>query len=122
MICSHPYNTWPLHVKLFTTEAEKAWQYSGNSALPRGFSCTLELEGVDGKSGHAGTGRKGPIDVSDSESTCLISTTCHNIVATSCLHLRTRWQMDCSPGFEDTAEMLHMSRAYRSTTPCSYLP
>lgn len=77
MICSHPYNTWPLHVKLFTTEAEKAWHDSardpGNAALPQGFTYTLELEGVDGKSGKDGTGRTGPIDVDDSKSTSSVS-------------------------------------------------
>ncbi|KIP10803.1 hypothetical protein PHLGIDRAFT_65067, partial [Phlebiopsis gigantea 11061_1 CR5-6] len=25
MLCSHPYNTWPLHVKLFTEDASKIW-------------------------------------------------------------------------------------------------
>ncbi|KZT64115.1 hypothetical protein DAEQUDRAFT_733083 [Daedalea quercina L-15889] len=70
MICSHPYNTWPLRVKLFTTEAEKAWNDASrdciDAPLPRGFTCTTELEGVDGKSGKVGTGRIGAIDVSDS--------------------------------------------------------
>ncbi|KAH9931523.1 uncharacterized protein B0H18DRAFT_929566 [Fomitopsis serialis] len=69
MICSHPYNTWPLRVKLFTAEAEKAWSDAARDAddlaLPQGFSYTVELEGVDGKSGKAGTGRTGPIDVND---------------------------------------------------------
>lgn len=72
MICSHPYNTWPLRVKLFTAEAEKAWSDAARDAddlaLPQGFSYTVELEGVDGKSGKAGTGRTGPIDVNDGES------------------------------------------------------
>ena len=35
------------------------------SPLPPGFTCTLELEGVDGKSGHPGSGRQGPISVND---------------------------------------------------------
>ena len=35
------------------------------SPLPPGFTCTLELEGVDGKSGHVGSGRQGPISVDD---------------------------------------------------------
>lgn len=35
------------------------------SSLPPGFTCTVELEGVDGKSGRAGSGRQGPISVTD---------------------------------------------------------
>ncbi|EPT01956.1 hypothetical protein FOMPIDRAFT_1119107, partial [Fomitopsis schrenkii] len=93
MICSHPYNTWPLHVKFFTTEAEKAWndsvRDSGNSALPQGFSCTLELEGVDGKSGDVGTGRKGPMDVND---TAFISEHLNKWTA----HLGSGKQLKCS--------------------------
>jgi len=71
-MCSHPYNTWPLRVKLFTTEGEKAWSDAARDGddlpLPRGFTCTVELEGVDGKSGKAGIGRTEPIDVNDGES------------------------------------------------------
>jgi len=33
--------------------------------LPTGFTCTLELKGVDGKSGHVGSGRRGPISVNN---------------------------------------------------------
>jgi structure-specific endonuclease subunit SLX1 len=67
MICTPPYNGWPLHVKIFTEEAAKAWETAGILAppLPRGFTCTIELEGVDGKSGLRGSGRVGPIDVTD---------------------------------------------------------
>jgi structure-specific endonuclease subunit SLX1 len=68
MICSHPYNTWPLHVKLFTREAVKHWEAAGSSSsipLPLGFTSQIELEGVDGKSGLTGSGRKGPIDITD---------------------------------------------------------
>lgn len=69
MICWRPYNTWPLHVKLFTKEAVKHWEDAGNKpqplALPPGFTCQVELEGVNGKSGLIGSGRKGPIDVTD---------------------------------------------------------
>ncbi|PPQ98457.1 hypothetical protein CVT24_004135 [Panaeolus cyanescens] len=67
MIALHPFNTWPLHVKLFTEEAVKFWEASANKSLslPPGFTCTIELEGVDGKSGNSGSGRKGPIDVTD---------------------------------------------------------
>lgn len=70
MICTPPYNGWPLHVKIFTQEAAKAWDKAGTVAppLPPGFTYTTEFEGVDGKNGVAGSGRAGPIDVTDSES------------------------------------------------------
>jgi structure-specific endonuclease subunit SLX1 len=71
MIASHPYNSWPLHVKLFTRDAVKGWQDANKAVgdstpLPKGFTVTTELEGVDGKSGELGSGRKGPIEVTDS--------------------------------------------------------
>ncbi|OBZ77009.1 Structure-specific endonuclease subunit SLX1 [Grifola frondosa] len=73
MISSHPYNTWPLHVKLFTKTAVKAWNDASldtsQFSLPPGFTCTTELEGVDGKSGLPGSGRVGPIDISDDQFT-----------------------------------------------------
>ena len=69
MIARHPFNRWPLHVKLFTEEAEKYWAASARvpnvAPLPPGFTCAVELEGVDGKSGHPGSGRTGPIEVDD---------------------------------------------------------
>ena len=70
MIASHPYNTWPLHVKIFTEEASKHWNtISGGHprrfTLPVGFTCSVELEGVDGQSGLIGSGRMGAIDVKD---------------------------------------------------------
>lgn len=69
MISNHPYITWPLHVKLFTQEAVKGWEDAAKAAealpLPPGFTCSVELEGVDGKSGKPGSGRKGPINVKD---------------------------------------------------------
>lgn len=67
MITMSPFNTWPLHVKLFTHEAEQYWKDSNYiaSPLPPGFTCTIELEGVDGKSGHVGSGRQGPITIHD---------------------------------------------------------
>lgn len=72
MLASHPYNTWPLHIKLFTEDAAKVWQVitkqTDNSApLPLGFTAVTELEGVDGMSGKVGSGRKGPIEVTDGE-------------------------------------------------------
>ncbi|KAF8813687.1 hypothetical protein BYT27DRAFT_7083185, partial [Phlegmacium glaucopus] len=73
MISRPPFNTWPLHVKLFTHEAHQHWKdsMSGDvaSPLPPGFTCTLELEGVDGKSGHVGSGRRGPITINDEDFT-----------------------------------------------------
>ncbi|KAI9060064.1 hypothetical protein FKP32DRAFT_1656902 [Trametes sanguinea] len=73
MVSSHPYNTWPLSVTIFTEEAEKAWLNSNKDAamppLPPGIKVTTELEAVDGKSGKTGTGRCGPIDVMDTQFT-----------------------------------------------------
>ncbi|RDX52473.1 hypothetical protein OH76DRAFT_160793 [Lentinus brumalis] len=69
MVSSHPYNTWPLSVTLFTEEAEKAWNHAakavGMPPLPSGLKVLTELEGVDGKSGKSGSGRTEPIDVTD---------------------------------------------------------
>nr|GAT57739.1 predicted protein [Mycena chlorophos] len=67
MIGAHPYKTWPLHVKLFTEQAVKGWNTAQKTTppLPPGFTSTIELEGVDGRSGIAGTGRKVPICVDD---------------------------------------------------------
>jgi len=70
MISFHPYNTWPLHIKLFTGEAVRGWKdatkMAGESVpLPMGFTVVTELEGIDGKSGESGSGRKGPIEVTD---------------------------------------------------------
>lgn len=69
-----PYNTWPLHVKIFTEEAKKMWdevQRPGLDApLPRGFTYSVEYEGVDGKAqvtaAKSAGSRTGPIDVKDS--------------------------------------------------------
>ncbi|KAI0827275.1 hypothetical protein BC628DRAFT_1433374 [Trametes gibbosa] len=69
MVSSHPYNTWPLSVKLFTEEAARIWNSSAKDIsippLPEGLQVSLELEGVDGKSGKPGSGRTAPIDVVD---------------------------------------------------------
>lgn len=64
MLSSHPYNLWPLHVKFFTHEANKVWNQELGD-LPTGLTCVTELEGVDGKSGLVGSGRVGPVDVTD---------------------------------------------------------
>lgn len=69
MLSTHPWCTWPLHVKLFTDIAVKGWKSAndkvGAPPLPQGFTCAIELEGVDGKSGQDGSGREGPISVDD---------------------------------------------------------
>jgi structure-specific endonuclease subunit SLX1 len=71
MVCSHPYNIWPLRIKLFTPEASRVWDVTVRTGvkegteLPRSFNVVKEFEGVDGKSGQIGSGRSGPIDVQD---------------------------------------------------------
>ncbi|KAJ2916316.1 hypothetical protein MD484_g4080, partial [Candolleomyces efflorescens] len=77
MIRTPPFSFWPLHVKLFTEEASDIWQstiarntatssLSPPSYFPPGFSWSIELEGVDGRSGHPkGSGRTAPLDVKD---------------------------------------------------------
>ncbi|KAG8890805.1 Slx4p interacting protein [Tulasnella sp. 332] len=71
MLTISPYNKWPLRVKLYAPEVMKLWNELNVAAppLPRGFSTSIELEGVDGKSGAEGSGRIGPIDVTDSQFT-----------------------------------------------------
>ncbi|KAF7321451.1 Structure-specific endonuclease subunit SLX1 [Mycena kentingensis (nom. inval.)] len=74
MLATHPYSTWPLHVKLFTDAAVKGWTLAQKSApaLPPGFTYQIELEGVDGKSGKAGSGRDGPLAVDDAQFTSVL--------------------------------------------------
>lgn len=108
LIRTHPFSTWPLHVKLFTEEAVHCWNtvastwplsshlHCGNPGgennafgnettkgkeqihyqlnqrqyqmvFPPGFICSIELEGVDGSSGLRGSGREGPVCVTDGE-------------------------------------------------------
>ncbi|KAG9039258.1 Slx4p interacting protein [Tulasnella sp. JGI-2019a] len=71
MLTISPYNKWPLRVKLYAPEAVMLWDSldSVSPPLPRGFSKSIELEGVDGKSGATGSGRIGPIDITDSQFT-----------------------------------------------------
>ncbi|KAF9497313.1 hypothetical protein BDN71DRAFT_626328 [Pleurotus eryngii] len=72
MISTHPYNTWPLHVKLFTNEAVAHWNDAAEHATLdalQGFTCSVELEGVDGISGKLGSGRQGPMGASDDQFT-----------------------------------------------------
>jgi structure-specific endonuclease subunit SLX1 len=77
-----PWSTWPLHVKIFTSEAAKAWEAAEKTLpvftlLPPGFTCSIELEGVDGKkaSANVGSGRMGPIDTSDGKTIYCVSFT-----------------------------------------------
>jgi structure-specific endonuclease subunit SLX1 len=67
MLTVPPWNTWPLRVKLYSPEAVKLWNEADaiSPPLPRGFTLRIELEGVDGKSGMLGSGRTGPIEVTD---------------------------------------------------------
>ena len=66
MVTAHPYNAWPLHIKFFTSTSKKAWdEVTVSQPLPAGMTLTEEYEGVDGKSGLPGSGRVGPIDVTD---------------------------------------------------------
>lgn len=67
MVCTHPYNTMALHVKIFDNEANKYWDEACEKGppLPHGLNVSIELEGVDGKSGRKGSGRTVPIDVKD---------------------------------------------------------
>jgi hypothetical protein len=72
MLASVPYTTWPLHVTFFTEEAERTWrvvntELENDYTLPAGFTTCTQLEGVDGKTGASGSGRTGPIDVTDGE-------------------------------------------------------
>ncbi|KAJ7128931.1 hypothetical protein C8R43DRAFT_685516 [Mycena crocata] len=73
MLSTHPWSAWPLHVKLFTDAALKGWKTAnakpGTPPLPPGFTCVVELEGVDGKSGQDGSGRQGPLLVDDAQFT-----------------------------------------------------
>ncbi|KAF7375948.1 Structure-specific endonuclease subunit SLX1 [Mycena sanguinolenta] len=72
MLSTHPWSTWPLHVKLFTDVAVKGWNAANDKCavpLPLGFTCAVELEGVDGKSGQTGSGRHGPLKIDDSQFT-----------------------------------------------------
>ena len=81
MLSTHPYRMWPLHVKLFTDDAVRGWRDATKDIdelpLPRGFGCIVELEGVDGKSGKPGSGRQGPIDVKDGNSSFFLDATTH---------------------------------------------
>jgi structure-specific endonuclease subunit SLX1 len=75
MISRYPFTSWPLHVKLFTEEAVKYWDAAARKSktpLPLGFICSVELEGVDGKSGLVGSGRVGPMRADDGKNSILI--------------------------------------------------
>jgi hypothetical protein len=100
MISNHPYNTWPLHVKLFTEEAVKGWQDANKDVvmlpLPLGFTCSIELEGVDGQSGRVGSGRRGPISVQDGDVVHLHVSSVSHAVMTRDIHVRTSSEVQCA--------------------------
>jgi hypothetical protein len=50
---------------------------SEDDGFPKAFTCSVELEGVDGKSGHVlGSGRVGPVDETDSKYFTLVEHKC----------------------------------------------
>lgn len=61
MLNTIPYSNWPLHIKFFSKDAVMAWESAARvyPALPRGFTCSVEVEGVDGKRGVGGGGGEG---------------------------------------------------------------
>ena len=66
MVTAHPYNMWPLHIKFFTRMSKKAWdEATVSQSLPAGMTFAEEYEGVDGRSGLSGSGRVGPVDITD---------------------------------------------------------
>ncbi|KZT08098.1 uncharacterized protein LAESUDRAFT_649754 [Laetiporus sulphureus 93-53] len=73
MLGFHPYNTWPLHVKLFTEDAITAWLNAWDEAhtfeLPAGFTCSIEVKGVDRKPRVRGSSDAGSLDISDAQFT-----------------------------------------------------
>ncbi|KAG8943296.1 Slx4p interacting protein [Tulasnella sp. 424] len=71
MLSVPPWNTWPLRVKLYSKEVARLWEklVDSSQSLPKGVEVSSEMEGVDGKNGLVGSGRTGPIDVTDREFT-----------------------------------------------------
>ncbi|KAJ1301119.1 hypothetical protein OPQ81_003532 [Rhizoctonia solani] len=77
MLSISPYNTWPLHVKIFTEEAKRLWDeiqpIKTIQALPMGLTVSFEFEGVDGKAPttipRRPNARTGPIEVKDTDFT-----------------------------------------------------
>lgn len=83
MVAAHPYNMWPLHVKFFVDTSKKAWdQAVVSQPLPLGITFAEEYEGVDGKSGLPGSGRVGPIDVTDGKK---VHTVTHSVFVEECV-------------------------------------
>ncbi|KAJ7502827.1 hypothetical protein B0H11DRAFT_1986548 [Mycena galericulata] len=110
MLSTHPWSTWPLHVKLFTDLAVKGWESAkpGIPPLPQGFTCAVELEGVDGKSGQDGSGRQGPISVDDA-----LFTSVH--LAKNTALLASNRQLTCSVC---NGDLLDYSTDHLKTTLC----
>ncbi|KAG6920080.1 hypothetical protein DXG01_010148 [Tephrocybe rancida] len=111
MLLNHPYNTWPLHVKLFSDEAVAAWTAATRDAppMPPGFTCSIELEGVDGKSGKVGSGRQGSIDVKDERFTS-------SYLAKNTALLATNRPLQCSVCQE---EVTNYTTKFLSSAPAS---
>ncbi|KAJ7668441.1 hypothetical protein DFH06DRAFT_198905 [Mycena polygramma] len=111
MLSTHPWSTWPLHVKLFTPAAVAGWKSANDhtvTPLPPAFTCVTELEGVDGKSGQVGSGRLGPIKVDDAQ-----FTSAH--LAKNTALLATNRRLTCSICNED---VLNYSTDPLKTTLC----
>ncbi|KAJ6497838.1 hypothetical protein C8R45DRAFT_984418 [Mycena sanguinolenta] len=111
MLSTHPWSTWPLHVKLFTEMSVKGWNAANDKSavpLPLGFTCAVELEGVDGKSGQSGSGRHGPLKVDDA-----LFTSPH--LAKNTALLASNRRLTCSICNED---VLNYSTDHLKTTLC----
>ncbi|KAJ4468332.1 hypothetical protein J3R30DRAFT_3715276 [Lentinula aciculospora] len=131
MISIHPYNIWPLHVKIFTPQSLKIWDGLTNVgktakgkgkekanvvqsiALPRGFTHVVELEGVDGKLA-GGSGRTKPIDVQDEK-----FTTTHLNKYTGLL--ASKRQLECSLCHEHLEPLTHALCPHHSCNGTAHL-
>jgi hypothetical protein len=119
MIAIPPYTSWALHVKLFTDDMVKLWELVNKDKaiafLPPGFTLQVELEGVDGKSGKVGSGRVGPIDVSDCKwlrSSCYFSSFAYKIYF-SRLHIcASRKTQGASCATRAQSYLHHLQRGY----------
>lgn len=110
MLSTHPWCTWPLHVKLFTDAAVKGWNTANDNTsvpLPLGFTCAVELEGVDGKSGQVGSGRCGPLSVDDGNFESCFATFFVQM-RHSTVHLCTSGQEHRTAGLKPTANLFNM--------------
>lgn len=107
MLSLPPYNSWPLHITFFNVDAIREWAEAAasvpSSDLPRGFTVTVELEGVDGKStrpvlpssssGISRPVRTMPIDVKDCEPRGFhMSALLHSYITGSTIHRKSSCQ------------------------------